>query len=218
MRKYSQAMQLSQKETDYFEALVGFNNSTSNGEKNRYFGEMVRLRGRSAVKFLDVKQYEYFSNWYNPVIREMIVNQGVGNDPDAISRKIVPTVSPAKVRKSIALLKELGIIFQDEQGNWKATDTIISSEYEIESVALKNYHSAMLDLAKQAIEEFPSHQRELQGLTLSASAPLYARIKERTRIFTDEILAMIAAEKEKADVVFQLNIQQFPFTKQDGAE
>ncbi len=70
MYKYAVAMELPPKEIAYFEALVEFNNAGCNADKNRFFGEMVRLRGRSAVKFLDSQQYEYFSNWYNPVVRE----------------------------------------------------------------------------------------------------------------------------------------------------
>jgi len=61
MHKYASAMELGAKEIAYFEALVNFNNASNNNEKNRYFGEMVSLRGRSSVKFLDLQQYEYFS-------------------------------------------------------------------------------------------------------------------------------------------------------------
>jgi uncharacterized protein (TIGR02147 family) len=215
MEKYAAAMQLSQKEMEYFAALVGFNNSKSNNEKNKFFSEMVRLRGRSSVKYLDFKQYEYFSKWYNAVVREMATQMEMGNAPEAMSRKIIPEVSVAKIRKSMELLADLGLIFKDENGKWTAADTVVSSEYEIESVALKNYHIEMIELAKQSIERFPADQRELQGLTLSSSRAMYKMLKERIRSFTNEILTMVADEKEKEEVVFQLNLQLFPFTQQD---
>ena len=50
MHKYASAMELGAKEIAYFEALVNFNNASNNNE-NRYFDEMVSLRGRSSVKF-----------------------------------------------------------------------------------------------------------------------------------------------------------------------
>jgi uncharacterized protein (TIGR02147 family) len=215
MHKYAIAMELGTKEIAYFEALVGFNNATSNSEKNRYFGEMVTLRGRSAVKFLDIQQYDYFSEWYHSVVRELITHGGLGCDAEAISRCIDPEVSPAKIRKSITLLKVLGLIHETD-GVWHASDKVLSSEYQIQSVALKNYHVGMIERAVESLDKHASDEREFQGLTLSVSKETFMRMKERIRSFTDELLAMAAAEKEMPDEVYQINLQMFPLTKKRG--
>lgn len=214
MRKYARAMDLTEKETAYFEALVCFNNGKTNSEKNACFGDMVRLRGRSSVKFLDGKQYDFFAKWYHPVVREMMTHRGLGDDPDAIARLIVPRVTPAKVRKSIALLMDLGLVYRDPEGKWMAADTVISSEYEIQSVALKNYHNEMIDCARNALEYFPSDKREFQGLTLCASRETYYRLKERIRLFTDELLQSVAGDKNNDETVFQINLHMFPFERE----
>lgn len=216
MRRYARAMKLGVREVAYFEALTGFNNATTNSEKNRFFSEMVRLRGRSAVKFLDARQYAYFSRWYHPVVRELMVHTGLGNDPAAISACIVPRITPAKVRKSIALLVEIGLVYQDPEGIWRATDRVISSEYQIQSVALRNYHAAMLERAREALDTYPSDEREFQGMTVSASHATFMRMKDRIRAFTDELLAMAAADESATDEVFQVNLQMFPFTRRNG--
>ncbi len=216
MEKYAVAMKLTPKETAYFQSLVGFNNSTTNNEKNRFFGEMVRLRGRSNVKFLDIQQYEYFSKWYHSVVRELITHAGLGCDPEAIAKCIVPAISIANIKKSIDLLKNLGLIYQDQEGLWKATDKVISSEYEIQSVALKNYHLSMLKRAAEALENCPKEYREFQGLTISASRTTLARMKERIRSFTDELLNMAASENEISQEVYQINLQMFPLTRMKG--
>ena len=215
MRKYAGAIRLGAKEFAYFEALVGFNNAVTNKEKKRFFGEMVRLRGRSAVKFLDLQQYEYFSEWYHAVVRELVTHVGCGCDPEAISRCIIPSISPAKIRKSIALLKELGLIYEGHGGIWYASDKVISSEYEIKSVALNNYHTGMLDRARESLERCKSEEREFQGMTISASQATFLRMKERIRYFTDELLSMAAAEDETAEGVYQINLQMFPFTRRN---
>ncbi len=218
MRKYAAAMELGVKETAYFEALVGFNNAATNSEKNRFFGEMVRMRGRSVVKFLDVRQYEYFSEWYHAVVRELMVHVGLGCDVEAISRRIVPPVSPGKIRKSIALLKDLELVHQGPDGAWHAADKVISSEYEIRSIALKNYHVGMLQRAGEALDRCASEDREFQGMTIGASRATFLRMKERIRCFTDELLGMAAAENEKSEEVYQINVQMFPFTRRDGRQ
>jgi uncharacterized protein (TIGR02147 family) len=215
MGKYAGAMALNAKEIAYFEALVGFNNAAANSEKNRFFGEMVRLRGRSAVKFLDLQQYEYFSKWYHAVVRELMIHAGLGCDVRAIARAIVPAVSPGKIRKSIALLKELGLVYQGSDGAWRAADKVLSSEYEIRSIALKNYHMSMLERAGEALDRCASEDREFQGMTISASRATFLRMKERIRCFTDELLTMAAAENEKTEEVYQINVQMFPFTRRN---
>jgi uncharacterized protein (TIGR02147 family) len=215
MRKYATAMGLSEKELAYFEVLVGFNNAVTNSEKNRFFGEMVRLRGRSAIKFLDIQQYEYFSEWYHAVVRELVTHGGMGCDSEAITRCIVPAVSPAKIRKSIKLLKDLGLIYEGPDGTWHASDKVVSSEYEIQSVALKNYHIGMLEQAAGSLENCPSEKREFQGLTISTTKETFLRMKERIRSFTDELLNMAAAESGNAEEVYQINLQMFPFTRRN---
>jgi uncharacterized protein (TIGR02147 family) len=214
MRKYAQAMNLTEKETAYFETLVCFNNGKTNSEKNAYFGEMVRLRGRSAIKFLDGKQYDFFTKWYHPVVREMMTARGFGDDADAIARSIIPRVTPAKVRKSIALLRDLGLVCRNPEGKWLVADKVISSEYEIHSVALKNYHNEMLDCARNALENFSSDRREFQGMTLSATRETCRRLKERIRLFTDELLNIAAGDKNSAETVFQVNVHLFPFERE----
>jgi uncharacterized protein (TIGR02147 family) len=215
MHKYATAMALGAKEIAYFEALVGFNNASTNQEKNRFFGEMVHLRGRSAVKFIDHQQYEYFSEWYHAVVRELVTHGGMGCDADKISQCIDPVVSPAKVKKSIALLQELGLIYEVD-GVWHASDKVLSSEYQIQSVALKNYHTGMLERAVESLDNHTSDEREFQGLTLSVSKATFMQMKNRIRSFSDELLAMAASETVEADEVYQINLQMFPLTKKRG--
>jgi uncharacterized protein (TIGR02147 family) len=214
-KKYAAAMELTKKEEEYFRSLVCFNNGKTNAEKNRFLGEMVRLRSRTQARFLESRQYEFFSRWYNAVVREMVTHKGCGDDPDAIAREIGPAVTPAQVCRSIALLKDLNLIYQDGNGKWLATDKVVSSEYEIKSAALKNYHSGMLECARFALENIPSPRREFQGMTLSATKETYLKLKERIHLFTDEVLNTVASEQEKAEVVFQLNLQLFPFAFED---
>jgi uncharacterized protein (TIGR02147 family) len=208
-------MEFGAKEIAYFEALVGFNNASTNQDKNRFFGEMVHLRGRSAVKFIDHQQYEYFSEWYHAVVRELVTHGGMGCDADKISQCIDPVVSSAKVKKSIALLQELGLIYEVD-GVWHASDKVLSSEYQIQSVALKNYHTGMLERAVESLDNHTSDEREFQGLTLSVSKATFMQMKNRIRSFSDELLAMAASETVEADEVYQINLQMFPLTKKRG--
>jgi uncharacterized protein (TIGR02147 family) len=218
MLKYAEAMSLTKTELAYFEALVGFTNSTKNQEKNGFLTQLMQLRGRSPVHFLDARQYEFFSRWYYPVVREMMTRKEFGDNAMAMANAIVPKITPAKVKKAIEVLISLELVKKEPDGTWRSTNSVVSSEYQIQSVALKNYHTEMLGCAKNALESFESSEREFQGMTLKTSRETYIRLKDRIRTFSDEILATVANEKGNADVVFQLNVQMFPFTREVGGK
>ena len=45
----------------------------------------------------------------------------------------------------------LGILRRDPDGKLQPADPLISSEYEMRSLILRNFHSEMLSLAKEAL-------------------------------------------------------------------
>ncbi|MGD9202094.1 MAG: TIGR02147 family protein [Chitinispirillia bacterium] len=222
MNKYSAVMGLNNKEKLYFEVLTRFNNSRNNTDKNLFFIEMIRLRGKTGIKFLGEKHYEFFSKWYHSVIREFVTLQKFKEDPDWIGKHLNPSISSTQAKKSLELLLNIGILKRNKKGELILVDQVISSEYEMASAVLRNFHSQMIDLAKKANEEIPRECREISSLTLGLSEVCFNRIKERIRIFKEEILNMVVEDTGDSETVCQLNFQLFPLIRQlrenDGPE
>jgi uncharacterized protein (TIGR02147 family) len=215
MEKYAAAMNLTPKETDYFGAVVQFVNSNSNEEKNLYFTRMLRLRGNSAIKFIDEKQYEFFRCWYHSALREMVTLSDFKEDYDWIAKRCIPRITVAQAKKSIELMVQLGILRRNEQGKLEPADTVISSEYEMKSFILRNFHAEMLGLAKVALERFEPDEREISSLTLGVSLKCYERIKERIRTFKQELLNMVVDDTAESETVCQCNFQMFPLVEKN---
>lgn len=213
MQKYAAAMNLTQKETEYFCALVQFVNSKSNGEKNQHYARMLRLRGNSAIKFIDKGQYDFFRYWYHSALREMVTLPDFREDYDWISKKCIPRITAAKAKKSIEAMLQLGILRRNGQGKLEPTDAVITSEYEMKSFILRNFHAEMLTLAKEALERFEPDEREISSLTLGVSQKCYERIKERIRSFKQEILDMVIEDTSDSETVCQCNFQLFPLVE-----
>lgn len=211
-QKYASAMNLTLKQTEYFTAVVQFVNSKSNDEKNNHYIRMVRLRGNSTIKFIDQGQYEFFRSWYHSAIREMVTLPDFKEDFDWIARKCVPSISPAQAKKSIEIMLQLGILQRNESKKLDTADAVISSEYEMKSFVLRNFHSEMIRLAREALERFEPQEREISSLTLGVSQKCYERIKERIRTFKQEILNMVISDTSESETVCQCNFQLFPLT------
>jgi uncharacterized protein (TIGR02147 family) len=210
MQKYAAAMNLTPKETEYFGAVVQFVNGSANSEKNLHFTRMLRLRGNSAINFIDEGQYEFFRCWYHSALREMVTLSDFREDYDWIAKTCTPRITSAQAKKSIEVMLKLGILRRGEHGKLEPADAVISSEYEMKSFALRNFHAEMLGLAREALERFEPNEREISSLTLGVSQTCYERIKERIRTFKQEIITMVIDDTADSDTVCQCNFQLFP--------
>jgi len=212
-KKYARAMGLNDKENRYFETIVQFVNSKTNEEKNACFTAMMRLRGNFMMKFMEAKQYEFYRTWYHSAIRELITLPDFREDYEWIAKRCAPRITAAQARKSIELMIKLGIMRRSEKERLELTDAVISTEYEMESFLLRNFHTEMLGLAKEALERFEPKEREISSLTLGVSNRCYERIKERMRTFKQELITMAVEDATPSQTVCQCNFQLFPLVE-----
>jgi uncharacterized protein (TIGR02147 family) len=208
----SQSLKLTRKERSYFEYMVEFDHAKTHEEKDRFFRLILLAKEYKQIQTLDKSQYELFSHWYIPIIRELIVDPDFNGDPERIGEWIIPAVSSAKVKKGIAVLSALGLIRRDENGMWVHTDKVVSTPSEVLSVAVATYHKSVLGLAHDSIERFTPEVRDIRSVTMGLSAEGYTEIKKRLESFWKELLAYAETQKN-VDQVFQVNMQLFPLSK-----
>ncbi len=67
---------LKKKEREFFENLVFMNQASTHDEKNYYYKRMMAFKPFTESSSIDKSCYEYFSNWYYPVIREIVSFNG----------------------------------------------------------------------------------------------------------------------------------------------
>lgn len=219
-RRLSRALGHSAKEADYFENLTAFCQTTDLARKNGYFKEMCRLHawggGYTEAQRLRKNQFEYYSRVHLSALRSLI---GIHSFKDAekdfrmIGRMLRPRISLAKVRKSIRLLKKLGLVETDKNGHLAITRKSITSGpgNETSSLALRNFHFDCTGLAKQAISDLDRKYRNITGLTLGVSRDGYGLICNEIALFQNRIME-IANDDRKADRVYQLNFHFFPLS------
>jgi len=212
-KKLAQTLNLSARESDYLFALVGFEKARNHADKNEAFSRIVRLRGQAKIKFLDADQYEYFSKWYHCAIRELISLPIFKEDPSWIAQSLQPAISMRQAERSLELLQRLNFLYRDESGTLRVTDKAVSSEYEMQTLSLRNFSLEMIDRARESLEAVAPAKREISGLTMGISSECIDRIKQRIRIFKEEIISMVVDDKNEATSVYQMNFQFFPLLK-----
>ncbi len=208
---FAKLMKLKKRESEYFEALVFFNQAKTHKMKKHYF-DKLRTFSQAKVKIVDSAQYAFYDKWYYTAIREVLDFFPFKNDYKSLSRIIVPSITAEETKKSIELLEKLNLINKDKNGYYKKTDSLISTGYEAQALAINNFIIDTLKLAEASLDKINKDERNLSCLTLSIPKKKYPIILEECRAFRRKLMQMANSE-EKADTVYQLNYQIFPMSK-----
>lgn len=208
--KFVKAFDLNKGESDYFENLVFLNQSKTIDEKNSYLQRLMRMRVKSDPKKIEESEYEYYSNWYNPVIRELVTAVDFRDDYKKLGSAVIPSINAADAKKSVVLLLKLNLIVK-RNGSYEKTSISLTTGPQVRSVAVANYHKAMMKLAADSIERFPAEIRDITCVTMSVSDTTYNIIIEKLQALRREMLDMAEAD-QKIDKIVQLNLQLFPLS------
>lgn len=210
---FSKNVSLKKKEHDYLNALIEFDHSDSHNDKNRVLKKIISMRESRTVNHLAEHQYNYLSNWYNPVIRELICSSKYTDSPQWLEDKLVPAVGLRDINKSIFLLKELNLIERNNNDTgWIQVDSIIATPDEVMSIAVVEYHKEMLKRAEESLQLFTGSQRDIRSVTLGISQKHLPELKEKMATFWNEIM-VYAEEVDESELVVQINTQLFPLSQ-----
>lgn len=211
--KVSHGLRLGKRETEFFEALVHFNQAETTDERNAAFEDMQKVlkvvRFAESQHLLAHYQYQVYSDWRHLVIRSLIGMFGFKGDFAALAKQVHPTISSEEAKKSVELLEACSLIQKDAEGNYTLTQNAITTGDRTSKLAMRGFHQNCLKLGAEAIDRDPPAERNISSLTLGVSKDGYDRIVERINAFRKEI-ALIANEDSDADKVYQLEFVLFP--------
>lgn len=206
--RFAAACDLAGEGQRYFLLLVAFNQARSNEARARAHAALRRARGPKRFAALDA----YHSLWYLPAIRELVASPYFREDPRWLARQMLPPITAAQARRSLALLLELGLIVRGEKGKLRQASTTVTTGPEVRSRQLKRFHRTMMDQAKRSIERIAAEERDISSLTMCLGDHGLALLKMAIQRFRRELLELGEIEREGRQVV-QLNFQLFPLTR-----
>lgn len=196
-------------EKSYFRALVHFNQEKNPDKKRNFYAELRDLAAPSGAKVLSEDQYDYYNKWYHSVIRERITQVEDQKDYKSLGESLVPSVGTREVKKAIEVLKSNGLIEENQEGRLEQVDSKITTGDEFVSLAVRNLHKQMAELAAQSIEGVEKAKRDISGITLGVSQQGFERMQHELAEFRRKMIR-IAEEDTLSDSVYRLNLQLFP--------
>lgn len=212
-KKISIALKHNKSETRFFELLVKFTQEKSPERRVAILKQIMEFKKFLAIRPLEPFQFEYFSNWKLVALREALSSRyWQQRGLDSISEKL--QLSESELHRNLSTLLELKLIEKDKQGCFKATSAPVQTPREMRSLAVRNYHKEMINLATTAIDQYGIEDRDVGALTIGLTAEAYQEVKEKIAILRREINAKYSNVEAKD--IYQLNFQLFPLLKAPG--
>jgi uncharacterized protein (TIGR02147 family) len=206
------ALGLNKSETEFFTHLVNFNQATDAGVRERHYEALLKSRQFSELRPIESAQYEFYSEWYHPVIRELALSADFDGTPDWLSSSLSPLVSVGQAARSLALLLELGFLTKDAQGHFHQASPVITTGPEATDVIMHKYHHNLLTLAQALMPRVRAEERDISALTLGIRKGRVPELKKIIQEFRKNVLKLVADDNVPDDVVL-LSVQLLPVTR-----
>jgi uncharacterized protein (TIGR02147 family) len=210
---FSKSIQHNPDEAFYFELLVKFNNEKNVDNKDQYLKELLKIRSDKTTFSLEDKKLKYFEKWYYPVIRDLIGLVDNSEDYNAISRMLIPPMSPLQVKRAVTFLHKNGFIKRRDDGQGYApSEPIVSTPPSVNSTILSQFHKKNLELDIEAFENCALSDRSISSVIMSVSPETFEKMRLEIQEFRKRLLAL-AREDTNPTLVCRVGFQVVPRAK-----
>jgi uncharacterized protein (TIGR02147 family) len=209
--RFCKALDLKFKEKLYFQNLVLFNQAKTVTEKQQYYAALRSTFGGVRESILDQDQIEYFSNWYIPVVRELICLHNFKDDYGRIAASLKPKIEPSQAEGAIDLLIRLKLVEKMENGEYKRVSSALTANDSIFSSAVRSFTSSMIDLSKAALDQ-DKKNRHISGITMGISQETYSLLLTEIEAFKDRVKNIVNYDNS-GNKIYQLNLSLFPLSE-----
>ena len=211
--KICEALKFNFEKKKHFLILVKHNNSRNATVREACMNELIQLRARFLNDEGQEQTLEYYEEWYNPVLREMIGLDDFKNNPDWINDRLFMKITPKRIEKAILLLQKLELIrFDSDRKKLVPTDKQVFPDRKVKAIASVRYHQKSCEIARESVTAVASHRRDLNVLTLCASEKSILTMKEIIHEACRKLMEIEINETDKKHL-YQINLQIFSLTK-----
>ena len=185
--------------------LVLFNDSDDLIEKNKTFEKLKQYQSFKNNYLMSFDAHEYLSKWYYIAIRELSLLDNFVDDPTWIQEQFFPSLSLLEVRKAVFFLKKNNLLGNRKNPNIECIDSVFS-------LSLKKFHSQMLDITKDSMDNVSRDQRSIVGHTVALNKDKYSRAQEIMDKALEEIRDLEQVDGEDKGI-YHFYLINFKLTK-----
>lgn len=205
----AQYLQLTERESLYFDILVKFSRAQSIIETNFYLETLKELKPKNIPTMELVNNYEVQREPLCFIIMELTEMEDLPNDHLILKKKLTVNYTSFEIKGALSLLLETGYLKLNEKGFLKKTYKHLYSEQDKKNLALVQYHQKLSTLAHAAVGGQDLSEREFNGTSFNISKERLPQIKEELRDFLIQMISKYESAPNEGDATYQFNLQFF---------
>lgn len=214
--RFARALGLKEHESDYFEALVHFNQSKTPMQREYFEERLQRVRKRfrhlsTKERLLDEYEFETISDWKYHALMVLTNIRGFEERLPWIRERFFNLVSEQEIAAMLQRLLALGLVMRDEKGRLKQTHKQVNTRSEIAKSAIRPFFEGMLARASQSWRLTEPEEREFKTFMVTMSPSQIPELKRKIQKFMKELNEW-ALENTKPHQVYSLTFGAFPLT------
>lgn len=196
-----------------FRKVVEFSHSVSDDERRRLELELVGM-SRKGPRKLEAERIRFHESWIHAALHHALACLDVGDDLSELRRFLSPSPSIDELRRSLVLLRELGMVHRDGKGFWKPSESNLLAEDEIGPWVVRGFRDQMAEIGRTAHERFPPERRRSATETLAVGRAAAERIRSLLDAFRREVVEIAVADPDVPEEILQMNILLFPLSNE----
>lgn len=215
VEKFVRFCKFNSNEAEYFKTLVDFNRAKTEKDNKQLFEKLLALKDIKPIN-LRADQYEFYQKWYYTAIAAVLYYYDFRGDYKSLAEQLTPTISVKQAKESIKLLERLQFIVKNETGRYVLNKNFVSTGDEWHSLAIHSYQEETIKLALNSMENESKNKRDISTVTITVADKDLQNIRELTKEYRKAVLKIVDDSELPKDSVYQLNVQLFPLTKDEG--
>jgi uncharacterized protein (TIGR02147 family) len=204
------------KEADFFRLLVQYRQEKDETRRQEIYKQIVFRRNRSAFSRINPALSKYYQDYRYPLLRAAIMSKDFRGDYESLGNFLDPSIPAALIKKYIRDLCDWGIIKQDSDGRYRATEQFVEPPSTLKDL-IKQINREWIIQSIEPLMKLPSEKRHVSTMLLSVSSETQKKIAEKIEQFRDDIWGLVREESGTPDRIMQLNLQYFPKSR-EGTE
>jgi uncharacterized protein (TIGR02147 family) len=190
---------------------VKFSQAKKDADKKAAYIEMKEIANAHKVRILEGESMSFYESWKFPVLRELAPMMP-GAKPLDIAKACGGAFSAEEIRNALAFLTRAKFLKKTAEDVYEQVDRSLQMSVAAMPMLVRTMHKEMADFAKDAIDKFPTDERNFTGITMGIDDEDYEKILKELETCRKRIIS-IATAKKGGNRVYRLNLQMFPLTE-----
>ena len=200
-RRLAEALKLSSKEVNYFEALIRLQNAENDADKIKAQKHLHACLKKLLAHFVTEDANEILRKWYYLLIREMVQLADFEASGLYISHRLQGIISAEEAEQAFKFLINSGYL-KAEGGKYLQSEPVLDTGLDIFNHSfMQEYHAQVLKSWATNIEKLGYKNQELGLLNIPVPKSKLPELQEKIRQFQDEIMGWAQNQKDCDDLV-----------------